>query len=293
MKIKIILKLLRVKQWTKNLLLFAGILFTGNIFNFPVLKKSFLAFFLFSILSSGVYIFNDILDLKEDKLHPLKSKRPIASGEISIFFALVLSLLLITSSLIFSFFLHHNFFLVSISYLLLNIIYTIFLKHQIILDVFSISTGFILRAVAGAVVIDVKISPWLLICTGLLSLFIASGKRRQELLSLGENASYHRPILKFYSEKFLDKMISVATSSTIIAYSFYTFTSETALKTHNLMLTIPFALYGILRYLYLIYKEEKVDEPENIIFSDIPLLLSIFFWGISCIIILQTGGKNE
>lgn len=286
---KNIFDLFRIKQWVKNLLLFAALLFTGNTFNFPLLTKTFYAFILFSLLASGVYIFNDLVDLQEDKIHPLKCKRPLASGRISSTFASFLSFILIIFSLIFSLFFNYNFFLISFSYLILNILYSLFLKHQVILDVLCISFGFILRAVAGAVVIYVKISPWLLICTALLSLFIALGKRRQELLSLEENAKLHRPILQNYSPYLLDQMIAVTTSSAIIAYSLYTFTSETALHKHNLMLTIPFVLYGILRYLYLIYRKEKGGEPENIILSDKPLIITVFLWVITCIAIFHFG----
>lgn len=283
--IKILFNLLRIKQWTKNFFIYAALIFTNNLFNPYYFLKVTIGFFLFCFTSSSLYIFNDIKDLKEDKLHPEKKLRPIASGTISIYFAYALSSFLLFSSLIGSFLLNINFFYIIVIYTLLNISYTLFLKHVVILDVFIIATGFVLRAVSGAYILNVYISPWLLICTLLLALFLALSKRRYELNFLQE-ATKHRKILEEYSIQLLDEMISVVTASTVIAYSLYTFTSKTAAQSHNLMLTIPFVLYGIFRYLYLIHKKNLGGSPETILLKDKPLIINILLYILSIIIIV-------
>ncbi len=282
---KIIFDLLRIKQWTKNFLIFAALVFTNNLFYPLYLFKVILGFFLFCFASSSIYILNDIHDLKEDKLHPEKKQRPLASGLIDTNSSLLFSIILLLSSLIGAFFLNINFMFILFFYVLLNIFYTLWLKHAVILDVFVIATGFVLRAISGAVILNVIISPWLIICTLLLALFLALAKRRYELNTLQE-ATKHRKILEEYSIPLLDEMISVVTASTVIAYSLYTFTSKTAEQSHYLMLTIPFVLYGIFRYLYLIHKKNLGGSPELILLKDTAMIINILLYLITTIVII-------
>jgi 4-hydroxybenzoate polyprenyltransferase len=226
--------------------------------------------------------------LEEDRFHPKKSKRPIASGTISKYQALGIFILLSLSSLLLAFFLNRNFFAASLIYFLLQLFYSIKLKDVVILDVFIIAAGFVIRVIAGGLVIEVSLSSWLLICTILLALFLSMSKRRHELLLLEENASSHRPILKEYSAYLLDQMIAVVTASTLIAYCLYTISEETIKKfgTKNLVFSTPFVLYGIFRYLYLIHQREKGGSPEELIIKDKPLLIDILLWIGTVIVIL-------
>ena len=280
----VILDLLRVKQWTKNLLIYAALIFTNNLFNPVYFGKVTLGFFLLCFAASSLYIFNDLADYKSDKLHPQKKNRPIAAGAVQKDFAWFLGLLLMTISLIGSFFLNFHFFLLIIVYIVMTTSYTLSLKHVVIIDVFILSAGFVLRAIAGALVLSVSISPWLLICTFLLALFLAFAKRRNELTI--PDANKHRKILEEYSIPLLDEMISVVTASTVIAYSLYTFTSSTAAKHNYLMLTIPFVLYGIFRYLYLVHKKNMGGSPESILLKDKPTLINIVLFVSATIIIV-------
>jgi len=279
---------MRPNQWVKNLLLFAGLIFSQNLFNSQMLFETIYAFFLFCLVSSSVYIINDLLDLKNDRMHPIKSKRPIASGKLKTHSALPFVIFLSGLSLFLSFRLSFYFFIVGLSYFLLNIFYSRYLKHVVILDVMCIAAGFVLRAVAGAVIINVIISPWLVVCTTLLALFLGFGKRRYELILLEEKANAHRKILTEYSPYFLDQLISVVTASTVVAYAFYTLSPEIKQKlgVSHLELTIPFVLYGIFRYLYLIHQKEKGGSPSKLLLTDLPILIDIFLWLISVLIIV-------
>lgn len=286
--LRLILSSMRPGQWVKNLLLFAGLIFSQNFFVPEMLLKSVFAFVLFCLISGNVYILNDIIDLEYDKSHPLKSKRAIASGQLKVSSALAFSIILIIGSFILSFYLNRNFGFIGLAYFVLNLVYSQYLKHIVIIDVMSISAGFVLRAVAGAVVIDVTISPWLIVCTTLLALFLGFGKRRQELLILEEKATGHRKILSEYSPYFLDQLISVVTASTVVAYAFYTVSPEvkTKLGVSHLELTIPFVLYGIFRYLYLIHQKEKGGSPAQLLLTDKPILIDVLFWLVSVFLIL-------
>jgi len=280
---------LRPKQWTKNLFLFAGILFSQNIFDFSLLLKVIFAFFIFCLLSGSAYILNDLTDLDQDRRHPVKSHRPLASGKLKVPHAILALMVFILSSLVMSYYLSLSFFLVAFTYLLLQSVYSFSLKRIVILDVFAVACGFVLRVVAGAVAIDVEISSWLLICTILLALFLGLSKRRYELVMIGEGAQNHRKVLAEYSPYLLDQMISVVTASTVVAYSLYTMSEETIGKfgTKNLIFTVPFVLYGIFRYLYLIHQKEAGGNPEDILITDKPLLIDIFLWVITVGIILH------
>jgi 4-hydroxybenzoate polyprenyltransferase len=287
-RLTLILESMRPKQWTKNALLFAGILFSQNFLVLSMLTRVLCAFFVFCVLSGAVYLFNDLLDVKRDRSHPVKSQRPLASGRLPVswaVYALVISLLV---SLGMAYGLGLPFFGVAAGYLALQVAYSLHLKHVVILDIFCIAAGFVLRALAGAVVIDVAISSWLIICTILLSLFLGMSKRRHELEMLEDDAQAHRKVLDEYSTYLLDQMIAVVTASTVVCYALYTMSTETIAKfgTRNLVFTVPFVLYGILRYLYLIHKRGQGGNPENILVSDKPLLFNIFLWALTSGVIL-------
>ncbi len=275
---------MRPKQWSKNLILFAGLVFSQSLVDPYLLLKTVAAFLLFSLLSGSLYVLNDVVDLKEDREHPLKSKRPIASGRLGLRPALVSTVSLILLSLGLSLLLSGRFFLVAVIYLVLSLAYSFLVKGIVILDVLAIAFGFVLRAVAGAVVIEVEISTWLLVCTVLLALFLALSKRRHELVLLeGSVADSHRKTLSEYSPHLLDQMISVVTASTVMAYALYTMASDTISKfqTRGLGLTIPFVLYGIFRYLYLIHRREEGGAPEHTLLADLPLLVDIGLWVVA------------
>jgi 4-hydroxybenzoate polyprenyltransferase len=275
-----IVKTLRIKQWIKNLIIFAPLIFSQNVFNLPLLLKSVVAFVLFCLISGAAYILNDLKDLEEDKLHPLKSKRPLASGRLNKSQALFTFFFLVIISLIGAFLINISFFIALGVYLVLQFSYSFWLKHVVILDVFLIAAGFFIRVIAGGLVIEVQISPWLIICTILLALFLALSKRRHELVLLNASAEIHRPILKEYNPHLLDQMIAVVTASTVISYCLYTISSETIDKfgTKNLIFTVPFVLYGIFRYLYLVHQKKEGGSPEVLVIKDKPLLIDIFLW---------------
>ena len=280
MNIKDIIQSLRPVQWTKNFFLFAALLFAQKIFDIPLFLKTLGAFVIFCLLSGSLYLVNDVLDFEEDRVHPKKSKRPIASGRVRRPQAVAAAVVLAAASLACAYVLNPRFFIAGAAYLVLQLAYSLKLKHVVILDVFLVASGFVIRVVAGGLVIDVPLSSWLLICTTLLALFIAMSKRRHELVLLEENASSHRPILREYSAYLLDQMISVVTASTVIAYCLYTVSEDTVRKfgTSNLIYTTPFVLYGIFRYLYLVHQKGKGGSPEELIIQDRPLQIAVFLW---------------
>jgi 4-hydroxybenzoate polyprenyltransferase len=285
---------LRPHQWTKNLVVFAAPALSKHLFERGPLEKSVLGFAIFCALSGTVYLLNDVADLERDRLHPRKRLRPIASGALSSRAAVVLSLALGLGSLALSVVLGLPFVLCAALYLALNILYSFRLKEIVILDVLSVSIGFVLRAVAGGVAIGVLVSDWLLVCTLLLALFLALAKRRHELVSLTTSATGHRKILAEYSPYLLDQMISVVTASCLTAYAFYTMAPDTVQKyrTERLAWTIPFVLYGIFRYLYLVHQKEKGGSPTDILVTDRPLLLNVFLWALALLWIVYTSGGN-
>ncbi len=286
--IKGLIKSLRPLQWSKNAFIFAGLLFSQNLFHLSYLLKSIAAFFLFSFVSGATYIINDIRDLEEDRIHPKKRFRPIASGRLKVSFALPFAIFLILVSLILAFLLNWDFFLVISLYLILTLSYSFFLKEIVILDLLAIAFGFVLRAWAGTVVIGVSLSVWLFICTILLALFLGITKRKTEIALLGDSAPNHRSVLSHYSHNFLDQMTSVVTAATVVSYAIYTVAPETVAKfgTNKLFLTIPFVLYGIFRYLYLIYHAEFMENPEWALIKDLSLTIAILLWIISVVLIL-------
>ena len=278
---------LRPRQWVKNLLVFAGVIFSQQMLT-PFAWMALGAFAIFCGLSGAMYLFNDVADAARDRLHPTKRFRPIASGRLSRRTASVAGALLLAGSLAAAFRINVPFGLVALAYGVLLTAYSVWFKHLVILDVLTVAAGFVLRAVAGAVAVDVEISGWLLICTILLALFLALGKRRHEYRSLARDASLHRPILAEYSEGFLDQMISVVTASTVTAYALYTMSPETVAKFHTrlLPLTLPFVLYGIFRYLYLLYRRDLGGSPSDLVVGDRALLLDALLWMLATFAII-------
>jgi len=284
----LLIRSLRPRQWIKNLFVFAGLVFSRNAFEPSLLILSCLAFLLFCLLSGGVYLVNDVLDYDRDRLHPQKRHRPIASGRLPRRLGAVVGAGLLVVGLAAASVVGQSFGLVALGYVALLTVYSLALKNVVILDVLIIAVGFVLRAVAGVVVIGVEISSWLLICTILLALFLALGKRRHELLALPVNPADHRPILSEYTPQLLDQMVAVVTASTVTAYALYTLSTETVEKfdTRWLPLTIPFVLYGIFRYLYLLYRRELGGNPSELFLTDRPLLLNLCLWALAVLAIL-------
>lgn len=271
---------LRPEQWTKNLLLFAGLLFGGRLLELDAVLMASAAFAIFCGLSGAVYLFNDVLDRDADKRHPLKQVRPIASGVLSARAALLAAGVLTVVALTGAWFMSPALAGVAAGYATLLLVYSVALKHIVIIDVLTIAGGFVLRAVAGAVAVSVPIGSWLLACTTLLALFLALSKRRHELVLLGDGAIDHRRILDEYSPYLLDQMIAVVTASTLIAYTVYATSTDTALRlgTSRLGLTIPFVLYGIFRYLYLVHQKRGGGSPAAMLLTDGPLLACVGLW---------------
>ena len=271
----------------RNIVLFAALIFSHHAEMVSDIVKTSAAFILFSLVSGAVYIFNDLMDINQDRNHPIKKNRPIASGSVSIGNAIFLMAVILILVLPLSFLLSTDFGYVVIFYMVLQGVYTRYLKNQVILDVFVISIGFVLRVIAGAVVISVDISNWILVCTMLLALFLALSKRRHELVLLNHSANDHREILREYSPYLLDQMIGVVTSATLVAYMIFTLSEETTTKFgDNMVLTVPFVLYGIFRYLYLVHTKNMGGQPEEILLSDIPLQLDIAAYGITAMLII-------
>lgn len=293
-----LLQAMRPKQWVKNLSIFVGIVFAQRLLSPPLFERALIAFIAFCLASSSIYLLNDLLDLENDRQHPIKSKRPLASGMLPISWAISTICILamacagVTSLVFFipigkqtDIFASYGganvlFSLTVITYLLLMVLYSLRLKHMVLLDVFVIASGFILRILAGTVVFSVVISPWLYLVTILLSLFLALNKRRHELVLLQGQASSHRQILKEYSVPLLDQLITIVTGATLMAYSLYTFQSSTG--NQRLMITIPFVLYGMFRYLYLVHMRMEGGSPEEVLLHDRHLLVTV----VLCIAII-------
>ena len=279
---------LRPGQWTKNLLVFAPLLFAVRLFDPHSVLRATAGFAVFCALSSVVYLINDVMDREGDRQHPTKRMRPIAAGIVPVNMAVSLAGLLAAAGLAAAFSLDFRFGVVAACYVGLQTLYSLSLKHIVIIDALTLAIGFVLRAVAGALVIDVVISHWLFVCTILLALFIALAKRRHELVLLAGGAANHRPILDEYSAYLLDQMIGVVTASTLIAYIFYTISPETEQKfgTQWLGLTIPFPLYGIFRYLYLVHRREGGGSPSDLLLNDRPLLACVTLWVVAVVLIV-------
>lgn len=292
-----IVRSMRAYQWTKNLVLFAGPIFTLRILDPPIALASIAGFFAFSFAVSAVYIFNDILDVERDRLHPEKQHRPVASGALPIPVAFAVATVLLAIGLSSAAALGMRFAAAAAAYVILTGAYSIVLKRVVILDVTAIATGFVLRAVAGVELVrdrthlgpeSIAISPWLLVCAFFLALFLATGKRLHELETLERDAARHRAALGAYTRPLLDQMIAVVTGATVISYSIYTISPETIAKYHGrpLYLTIPFVLYGIFRYLYLVYAEHKGGNPSEHLLRDRATLVNVVLWCCAVLAIL-------
>ncbi len=282
-----ILRSLRPRQWAKNLFVFAGLIFSQNLLS-PLVWPALGAFLIFCGLSGAIYLLNDVADAEKDRLHPDKRRRPVASGALPRGIALVAGVLIIAVSIALAFRLSWQFGGVAAVYAVLLTAYSAWLKRLVIVDVLTVAVGFVLRAIGGAVAIGVDISGWLLICTVLVALFLALGKRRHEYLTLHGDAAAHRPILAEYSEGFLDQMIAVVTASTVTAYALYTMSPETVAKFHSrlLPLTLPFVLYGVFRYLYLLYRRQLGGNPSDLFLADHALLVNTLLWMLSLVLII-------
>jgi len=269
---------MRPRQWSKNLLLFAGLLFAEKLGDTTRVWLNLLAFLSFCLISGAVYIYNDLRDVEEDRLHPQKRLRPIASGRLPATVAGWWMTGAMLAGLLLAFWIRPAFGWLAVLYVVLSLAYSLGAKHIVILDVFLIAAGFVLRALAGAVAIDVNISGWLLACTTLLALFLGFCKRRQEIITLGEEAVNHRVTLGEYSVGLLDQFIAIVSSATIITYALYTIQSATATQHENLKYTIPLVMYGIFRYLYLVHRKDLGGAPEQVLLEDRGIQATILLW---------------
>jgi 4-hydroxybenzoate polyprenyltransferase len=285
------IRALRPHQWTKNLLVFAPLLFSKHLFEPEPFARALAAFVAFCGMAGAVYLWNDVADLEQDRLHPKKKKRPVAAGDLSVPSASLGAIGLVACSLSLSFALGPGLGLCAGAYLGLNLAYSFGLKHVVILDVLSLSLGFVLRALAGGFAVQAPVTDWLLVLTLLLALFLALAKRRHEITSLGEGAISHRAILAEYSPYLIDQMTSVVTASVVTAYTFYTLSPETVQKfgTAKLSWTLPLVLYGIFRYLYLVHQKDRGDSPTDLLLTDRPLLLTVALWAALVIAIVYTA----
>ncbi|HSN76154.1 MAG TPA: decaprenyl-phosphate phosphoribosyltransferase [Anaerolineae bacterium] len=286
---KALLKTMRPKQWTKNVVVFAPLVFDEKLFTPYLFGRTLLAFALFCLISSTVYIINDLVDIEKDRQHPRKRLRPLPAGVLSPRVAMAAAGVFSLVSFPLALWLDRGFALILLSYLLLNIAYSFYLKHLVIIDVLVIAAGFVLRVAGGVAVVGVeRFSPWLYLVVTLGALFLGFGKRRHELLLLDEGADAHRAILAEYTIPFLDQLIGLVTSTMVIAYSLYTFSAPNLPDNHAMMLTIPFVLYGLFRYLYLIHVKKEGGAPDELVLSDKPLLATGVLWVLAVVLVLYT-----
>lgn len=279
-----LVKTMRPRQWTKNVFIFAALVFDKQLFVVDSFVRTFVGVVLFCLISSCVYILNDIVDVEADRQHPEKKKRPIPSGKLPVNIAWISLIVLVIFVVAAAYFLDLEFMAVIISYFVLNVAYSLWLKHIPILDVLIIAAGFVLRVHAGVTLIEVeRFSPWLYVLMTLLSLFLGFGKRHAELSLLAHGAGSHRKVLDGYTLPLLDQYIMIVSGTTIVAYSLYTFSAPNLPENHSMMLTIPFVVYAIFRYLYLIHVEDAGGTPEEILLSDRPFQISMTLWALSVI----------
>ncbi|HET6446488.1 MAG TPA: decaprenyl-phosphate phosphoribosyltransferase [candidate division Zixibacteria bacterium] len=272
---------MRPRQWLKNGLVFAALFFDRKVIDLESLERTTAAFIFLCMVSSAVYIMNDLADIENDRQHPTKKTRPLAAGELNPTVAIIAAVFLALGGLAAGFLLSQALGWILLTYLLIQIAYTFYFKHVVLLDVIFVASGFILRVAAGVAVISVeRFSPWLYVCTGLLALLIALGRRRHELSLMGLEAGNHRAILDEYSIDLIDRLIGIVASAALVAYSLYTFMAEGLPENNLMMLTIPFVMYGIFRYLYLIHVRHEGGAPEDIFIRDRPMQLALFFWAV-------------
>jgi 4-hydroxybenzoate polyprenyltransferase len=282
-----LLRTLRPKQWHKNGLVFMALVFDEKLTNWPLLGRTILAFILFCMISSTVYIINDLADLEKDKVHPKKRRRALPSGQLEPWFAVLGAVGILAICVPLSFWLNVYLGAIILTYFFLNLAYSFTLKNVVIVDVMVLAAGFVLRVAAGTFVAEAeRFSPWLYVCTIFLALFLAIGKRRHELILLAAGANSHRKILDEYTVKFLDEMSHLVTTGAIISYSLYTFSAVNLPENHAMMLTIPFLIYFVFRYLYLIHVKGEGGAPDMLVYTDLPLLIDLLLWGIGVILIM-------
>jgi len=282
-----LLRTLRPRQWIKNGFVFIALLFDQKLFVWPLLFRTTFAFVLFCMISGTVYIINDLADLEKDKQHPKKRNRALPKGQLKPWFAVLSAVGILAVCLPLSFWLDVYFGAIILAYFLMNLAYSFWLKNVVIIDVMIVAVGFVLRVAAGVIVAEAeRFSPWLYLCTIFAALFLAIGKRRHELTLLADGAESHRKILTEYTIPFLDNMTYLVTASAVISYSFYTFSAKNLPDNHAMMLTIPFILYFMFRYMYLIHVKGDGGAPEMLLYTDMPLLLDAVLWGISVILIM-------
>ncbi|MFL0249835.1 decaprenyl-phosphate phosphoribosyltransferase [Clostridium neuense] len=280
---KALLLLMRPKQWTKNLFIFGAIIFSGNFSNKPLILENLFVFVMFCLTSSSVYIFNDIIDADKDRKHPVKKNRPIASGKVSKIQGIIFDVILLIIIITFTSRVDINILILLIGYIIMNIFYSFILKNVVIIDVMIITAGFVMRLASGGMATHVELSPWIILCTVLLALFIALNKRKSEIISMKENSTKTRKILEEYSVELIDKMLTIVTPSILMAYCLYTFSS---IQNRSMMITIPFVLYGIFRYEYLMEKANIGGKPEDVFTKDTPFLINIVCWFLAVIIVI-------
>ncbi|NEZ74305.1 decaprenyl-phosphate phosphoribosyltransferase [Clostridium botulinum] len=284
MDIKGVIALMRPKQWIKNFFVFAAIIFSGNLTNEIILKNNIITFILFCLTSSTIYILNDIVDLEKDKKHPEKKNRPLPSGRVSKSTAIIMNIVILFTVLFCSYkFVDYKIMYIYLLYIVMNIFYCFKLKNVVILDVMVITFGFVLRMESGSLATKVSVSPWLFLCTILLSLFLALNKRKSEIITLKDNRGSHRKILEEYSVELIDNMLTIVTPSILISYCIYTFSS---VQSKRMMYTIPFVLYGIFRYQYLMNNHNLGGKPEDVFGKDKPFLVNMVLWVISVVVII-------
>ncbi|HOU25193.1 MAG TPA: decaprenyl-phosphate phosphoribosyltransferase, partial [Anaerolineae bacterium] len=280
-------KAMRPKQWSKNVFVLAALVFDLKLLVPEFLGKSLAAFVIFCAVSSAVYLINDLADIEKDRQHPVKRNRPLASGELSPRVAVIAALLLVGLSLPLAFWLDPEFMAIVAGYFVMMILYSFWLKQIVLIDVLTVAGGFVLRVVAGVVLVNTaRFSPWLYLCMVLLALFIAISKRRHELVLLQGNANAHRSIFEDYSLPLLDDMTRMVTACTAMAYSLYTFSAPNLPQNHAMMLTTPFVYYGLFRYMYLVHIKNEGGEPEDLVLKDRPLLATVVLWGLVVVLVL-------
>jgi 4-hydroxybenzoate polyprenyltransferase len=282
-----LIKTMRPKQWSKNIFVLAALIFDVKLFVAHFLFKSLLAIVLFCAISSVVYLVNDLVDIEKDRQHPAKRGRPLASGQLSPAVAVVAAVLLVAVSLPAAYMLDREFAAIAAAYLVMMTLYSFWLKNIVIVDVLTVAAGFVLRVIAGVVLINTaRFSPWLYLCVVFLALFIAISKRRHELVLLDKQANAHRSIFDEYNLALLDEMTRLVTACAAMAYSLYTFSAPNLPQNHAMMLTVPFVLYGLFRYMYLVHVKNQGGEPEELVLKDRPLLLTVGLWGLMVVVIL-------
>ena len=280
-----IIRILRPDQWTKNLVLFAGLLFAGGLGTRTLVLHATAGFLTFCALSGATYVFNDLMDVERDREHPAKKDRPLAAGDLPVGLAVGVAVVLTAAGLAWAYGLHQNFGMVATGYLILQLLYSLALRKMVVLDVMAIAVGFVLRAVGSVEVLkgpapETVLSPWLLVCTFFLALFLGLGKRRHEVLALGPDAGRHRPVLQYYPLPLVDALFGVVTASTVVSYAIYTIWPGTVAKVGGtgLVYTIPFVVYGVFRYLYLMFAAGGGGQPSRALVSNLPLALNILLW---------------